>query len=1075
MIALLFLATASWAQERIVTGKVTSTEDGAAVPGVNVLVKGTTNGTATDADGSFSININSADDVLVFSFIGFATREITVGNQSSIAVALDPDITVLSEVVIRVPYGETQRGLFTGSVAQLGDKQLKQRPVTNVINALAGAAPGIQTTAGSGQPGAAASIRVRGMGSYTASNDPLYVVDGVPYSGNIANLNMNDIEDISVLKDASSAAIYGSRAANGVIMITTKKGRKDRTQIELNLMQGVMSRGIPEYERVNAREYYPLMWEAYKNSLVYPASGTGVPEDVAANLATGTLPRFTTGTNAGKQNYNGKAYSDIGQLLGYNPFNVGSTEIVLPDGTLNPNAQLIYSEDDMDWAKPITRDGSRSDYTMSITSGTDKSDVFVSMGYLNEKGFVIKSDFERFTGRINLNTKPLDWFRTGLNISGAITTSNQANVPAAGGTGYVNPFFFARTIGPIYPVYAQNPTTGEMIYDPVTGGKIYDLGNMTSLGLPSRPSGANVGRHIVAETELNNNLFTRNVLSARTFGEITFLKNFKFTTNVSVDVTSSLTETFENTLVGDGAPAGRARRTTNNTTSYNLNQLLSYTKPIGDHNINVLLGHENYNWKFSTVDGFKQGMVAAGNYELDNFTTINTLGSRTDRYRTEGYFTRLSYDFKEKYILSASYRRDGSSRFSPDKRWGDFWALGGAWRLDNESFMSAASAVDLLKLRVSFGESGNDGVNDANGDPDYYPWMALYNLGANNADEPGLIQAKLPGEDLLWETNRSLDIGVDYSLFENRINGSIEFFNRQSTNLLFAVPLPLSSGLQSKFENVGTMYNRGIEFHIAADILRKGDFTWNIDLNGTTLKNKITKLPQKEIVDGQHKREVGSSIYDFWLRDWYGVNPENGAGLYRANQWLPANTFVLENGDTVTTSQNNARFHYAGTAIPDVYGGVTNTFTYKNFTLSFLMTYQLGGYVYDGVYASLMATGTYGAAIHKDALKRWQKPGDVTDVPRMDDGQRTIFGAASDRWLTKASYLTLRTANLTYNIPSAYAAKVGLQTARVFLSGENLALFSARKGMNVTQNFGGTTTNVFSPNRIYTIGLNVTL
>ncbi len=1055
-LAFLLSMSLSYAQT-LVRGTVTAVEDNSPVPGVSVLVKGTTTGTVTDSQGKYSLNVPAGSTVLVFKSIGFIMMEMPIGNNSVVDVQLKQDAKDLEEVVVQVPYGQAKKALFTGSVNQLSTKDFQTRPISNINNALAGVAAGIQASAGSGQPGDGPSIRVRGFGSINASNEPLYVVDGVPYSGNIANLNPSDIESISLLKDASSSSIYGSRAANGVIMVTTRKG-SNKSQFTINASQGVMSRGIPEYDRVNAFEYYPLMWEAYRNSLSY-----GAPAASAIGLDAA----------------NARATAGIKGLLGYNPFNVADNEIVTADGKINPNARLKYGND-LDWAEPLTRQGSRSDYNLNYSGGSDKSDYFVSMGYVNEKGYLINSDFKRYTGRINANFKPLKWLKTGLNLAGTVTDAKQANT-VDNSSGYANPFNFARGMGPIYPVYARNPQTGELILDQ-GGNAQYDLGNMTALGLSSRPAGANPGRHIVAETELNKNIRRRNVLSARTYGEVTFLKDFKFTTNISVDITSDLGIGYDNTLVGDGAPAGRARRTNRITSNYNLNQLLNYSKTINKHHtIDALLGHENYDWTYNYIYAMSQGQIVTGIDELGNFTTPNSSTSYTDKYRTEGYFSRVNYDYDGKYILSASFRRDGSSKFARDSRWGNFWSVGAGWRLDNENFMKSLSWVNLLKLRSSVGTSGNDGVLDADGNRIYYAYQALYGIGQsyNNNSEPGFLQTKLAANNLQWESNRSIDVGLEYGLLNNRLSGSVEVFHRKSDNLLFSVPITLGSGMAEQLANIGSMWNKGIELHVNADIIRKKDFRWNIDVNATMLKNRITSLPEnnKPIISGSFRRAVGQSIYDFWLREWYGVDSENGDGLYRADQWVnntTTKTYVIGQ-DTVTNNSNNARFHYAGSSIPDVYGGISNTFNYKRFTLTALLNYQLGGLALDNSYAQLMAGGNYGTALHKDQLKRWQNPGDVTDVPRMDEARRSFFNAASDRWLTSASYLSIRSVNLSYSFAPALLNRINVKNASVFVSGENLWLFSARKGMNVAQQFNGIVNNAYIPNRVVSVGLNLTL
>jgi TonB-dependent SusC/RagA subfamily outer membrane receptor len=422
-------------------------------------------------------------------------------------------------------------------------------------------------------------------------NDPLYVVDGVVYDGGISNINMDDVESMSVLKDAASTALYGSRGSNGVIIITTKRGKKNRNQLSFKVTQGISERGIPEYDRVNAFEYYPLMWEAYRNSLVYAA--TPVPIGTANQTA----------TNGIKTN------------LGYNPFNVANNDIVRTDGTLNPNAQLLWA-DDLDWNKDLKSQGYRQEYGLNYNGGNEKSDYFASFGYLSDKGFIIRSDLRKFTGRLNVNTQPLKWFKTGLNIAGTVTNSNTAS--DASSTGYVNPFFFARNMGSIYPVYAHNQTTGEYMLDAL-GNRFYDYGNMSAIGIPNRPAGGSPGRHAPQETKLNEQLFKRNILSARGYADVYFTKDLKFTTNISVDLTSYYGSTYDNNIIGDGAPAGRASKESSTTTSYTFNQLLSYSKAIKEHNFSILAGHENYSYNYNNFTGSRQGQKSFRKYRISEF------------------------------------------------------------------------------------------------------------------------------------------------------------------------------------------------------------------------------------------------------------------------------------------------------------------------------------------------------------------------------------------------------------------------------------------------------------------------
>lgn len=1034
-------ASGLWAQ-RTVTGKVAD-DKGNPLANVSVQVKGTTVGTTTKADGTFSLAAPANARTLVFSSIDMATQEVTI-TASTINVTMSTQAKNMDEVII-VSYGTVKKGDFTGGANQTTYEDFKNRPIINPLNTLVATGPGVQTTVANGAPGSSPGIRIRGFGTLGGTTDgPLIVVDNVPYDGGMANLNTEDIETITTLKDAATTALWGSRASNGVIMITTKKGKKNKNTVGFKVLQGFSTRGLPEYDRVNAFQYYPLMWEALRNSLQYTS---GQSAAVAAQNAT----------------------NQIKTQLGYNPFNVANTDIVRTDGTLNPNATLLWA-DDLDWNRELIRLGTRQEYTVSYSGGNDKSDYFSSFGYTNEKGFIIRSDWRRFTGRINVNSQPLTWFKTGLNVSGAVNNSNQASDGSS--TGYVNPFFFTRTMGPIYPVYAHNQTTGAYLLNP-QGFRFYDYGNLSALGIPNRAANASPGRHVLEETKLNQNLFKRNILSGRGYGSIIFTPWLKFTSNISIDVTDYNASTYENTKVGDGAPAGRASKSNQKTTSYTFNQLIDFDKKFKNHHFAALLGHENYDYTFDLFSASKQGQVLEGNFEFPNFSSINSLNSRVDKYRIESWFSRFNYDFQGKYFLSGNIRSDGNSRFAKDVRWDNFWGVGVAWRIDKERFMSNIPWINALKLRSSYGQAGNDAVGT------YYAYQALYALGYNNATEPGAVQDQLGNEPLHWESSNPFDVALEFGVFRNRLRGTIEYYKRTIEGLIFSIRQPVSTGYFSVPTNIGNMYNKGIELELAGDVIKKKNFNWELKFNASTLENKITKMPptNKEVISGTQKWAEGRSRYDYWLREWYGVDPVDGVALYRANTWNPATTRIKVNSkganDTVTTDLNNARFFYAGTAIPDLFGGIENTFTYKGFELSVLLQYQKGGKVYDATYAQLMHAGSYGAASHVDILNRWMKPGDITNVPRMQNSAVGIYDAASSRWLTDASFLNVRSVTFSYKLPAAIISRVKAQEGSFFLGAENVYLFSKRKGMNVNQSFNGSTSNVYTPARIITGGLSL--
>jgi TonB-linked SusC/RagA family outer membrane protein len=1048
-LALFSLVLFATAQERKISGRVTD-ENGNPLASVSVSVKNGVKGGTTNEKGEYSIQIPSSAKILLFSAVDFGSKEVAIGNQTNVNVILTSEAKALESVIVTA-YGSSKRETFTGSAAKISAKDIQNRPLTNVGSALIGAAPGVAAVTANGQPGSAPAIRVRGFGSVSASNDPLYVVDGVPFTAAISNINMDDVESISILKDAATTSLYGSRAANGVVMITTKKGRKGRSNVNVKVNTSVTSRAIPDYDRVNADQYMPLMWEAYRNSLAYRATSP---------IALATASNIASGLVAGQLG--------IINLLGYNPYNLAANQVILPDGSLNTNAKVTYRQEDLDWFSPLTRDGIRNEYSMNFSGGSDKSDHFVSVGYLKENGYINRSDFERFNARVNLNSQLTNWFKVGTNLNFTKSAGNFASTD--GSNSIVNPFFFAARMGPIFPVYAYDPARpGQYLLD-ANGNRQYDYGNAVQHPSLVRPAGAYGGRHTIAENELSKELFSRNVFNGRAYAEFKLTDWMKLTTNYATDFTNRYDLSYQNNIIGDGAPSGRSTKDYQTLVGTTFNQLLNINKQIKDHNFEGLIGHENYNLKEDYLSGQRQNQVATGNYELANFTTTTSVSSQIDNIAIESYFANFKYDYQGKYFVTLGGRTDGNSRFADSVRWGRFWSVSGAWVVSKEGFMSGLNWVNFLKLRSSYGTTGNDaGIG-------YYPYQTLYAIGRNNALNPGILQnTSLGNGGLTWESNKQFDLGVDFTILNNRVNGSAEYFNRVSDNLIFSVPLPMSSGFASTFRNVGSMYNRGFEIQLSGDLVRTKNVTLTLGMNATTFTNKITKLPQKEIISGTKKLMVGRSINDYWLREWYGVDPNDGAALYY-NESGRTGYRLSAKGDTVATNPTNARFGYVGSAIPDWYGAFNFSLRYKNLTLSSLLNWQLGGLTYDDTYAAYMHSGTYGASLHVDMLQRWKNPGDITNVPRMDNAQTSFFGATSSRWLTDASYLNIQNITLAYDFKGRIQKKtLPFQAGRLFLSVENVRMFTKRSGMNPMQSFAGVTSIGYIPASVLNLGLNVNL
>lgn len=1028
-------------QTRTVSGRITD-QSGKGLPAASVTAKGTTLGTSTDNNGNFIITVPNNVTTLVVTSIGYAEIELSVAGKTNVSAELRPSAAGDMNEVVVVAYGTQKRESITGSISTIGAKQLESRLTTNITQALAGAAPGITATSGNGQPGSSAALRIRGFGSINASSAPLFVVDGFPYEGFIGDLNTNDIESISLLKDASSTALYGARAANGVVLITTKKGKTTEPKININATTGFSQRALSEYKMVGTNDYYPIMWQALKNSLQYPASGTGLTEAAAAQQATNTI---------------------AAQLI-YNPYNVPNNQIVGVDGKLNPNAQLLYN--DFDWFDPLSQNGKRHEIALNTSAKVGRSDYFISLNYLKDEGFVLNSDYERASARINLNTQAKEWLRMGLNLSGVIVRSNQASAGDDNTSSIVNPFVFARRIGPIYPVHAYN-AQGQPILNTL-GEHWYDYGQHP--GAINRPQSAFPGRHVIYETMLNENVSLRNSIIARTYLEAKILKDLTFTTNLGLDLNNTRSKGFQNRIVGDGVTAGGTSSSTSNEfRTISMNQLLNYKRSFaGRHDVSLLLGHENQWVNETYFSGSRRGMILDGNAELVNFVTLAAVNGSLDKLRRDAYFTRVNYDLDNKYFVELSFRRDGSSRFSPEARWGNFYSIGASWFANRENFLKNVAWLNDLKVRAAYGTVGNDALST------YYEYQSLFSLGWNNATEPGVLASKLANDKLTWEVNKTTSLGIDFGVLNNRISGSIEVFDRGSSELLFDVQQGLTSVVTVRTENIGSMSNKGIEVQLNTDVVRTRNITWSLQLNGTHVKNKVTKLPNGQpIVSGTKRLAEGKDRYQFWLRQWYGVDPNDGAGLFYAISNPPAGSYrITKTGDTVVTNPTNAKFDYSGSSIPKLFGSIGTNFEFKGFGISVLLNYQIGGWFLDGNYQGLLAP-SYGASVHADVLRSWQKPGDITDMPRFDVASSTNFNSTSNRFLIDASYLSFRNVTVSYGFQKRVTDKLHLSSLRFYVSGENLAIISKRQGLNPAESFDGTNSAIYVPNRVLSAGVNV--
>lgn len=1062
MLAVACLSSASYAQTREVSGRVIST-DGTPVSGASVTVVGSSIATQTDASGNFKISA-AAGSTLNISYLGFSSQRVSIGNSTTLNVVLTPDDNTLEEVIV-VAYGSQKKESITGAVASISSKDIEKRPVSSVTAVLEGAAPGLQVNNSYGEPGSSPNIRVRGFGSINGNSSPVYVLDGVVFGGNISDINPNDIESVTVLKDATSAALYGSRAANGVIVITSKKGKAGSADLNVAANWGSFSRAVPEYDMLNPQEFMQASWDGYRNQLA-TANPTWSREKANEEATKGLIP----------------------SILKLNIFDMEADQLFDANGKFNTNAAIKGDyAGDLDWFKPISRNGLRQDYSINGRGGNEKSNYFFSTNYLNEEGYLTTSNFDRLSGRVSGEITPKSWVKAGMSINASHQLSNF--LESTGTSTIVNPWYFARTIAPIYPIHAHDPATGAFLLDG-QGNKIYDNGELSRNQL--------IGRHVIWENELNEDKTKRNTVNSQAYLNFNFLKNFTFSVLGDLNLRYNEARGYDNAVIGDGTGnKGRANRAIYNYKNYTAQQILNYNNTFSEvHNVDLMAGHENYGNIYTYLSGSKNTETFAGQNHLINFSNIVTLTDYEYNDKSESYFGRARYNYDEKYFVEASLRRDGTSRVAKEHRWANFWSVGGTWMASKESFLQDVDWLNSLKLRAATGVVGSlnsIGFND---------YLSLYALGQNN-NLSALYKSNIGNPDLKWEGSQSSSLAVEGRLF-NRMNFVVEYFDKRSKDLLFNVNLPLSvgsttsgSGTAQVTRNIGDLVNRGFEFTFDADVIKNHDFTWNLGFNATIIKNKIINLPEENkengILSSPFKYMEGHSVYDYFLRQYAGVDMMTGQSLYYADTqaYDPANkdgawyAFQQEvNGVMYTRNASYAKQEFSGSGIPKLMGAINTNLNYRNWSLSGLFTYSLGGKGLDYTYMGLMSMGATPSSAHADLTKSWtEAPAGMTEtsanrinpdvIPQIHFSNSQYNNATSTRFLMNNSYFVIRNIALGYRLPSEISQRAGLSRVNFILTGENLAMFTALKGYSPQQTFGGYSESVFVPSRTISFGINV--
>ncbi len=1048
VVAGLALSTSMAFAQSQISGNVTASEDGSPVIGASIKVVGTNTGTVTDIDGNFTLSA-PAGAKLEITYIGMQSKSVKAGK--NMKIVLDADNHSLDEVMV-VAYGTAKKSSFTGSAAVLKSDEIAKISNSNAVSALTGKVSGVQINAATGQPGQESfNIRVRGISSINAGNAPLIVVDGSPYDGDMNSINPGDIASMTVLKDAASAALYGARGANGVVIITTKSGRDGSTSFTFDAKWGSNSKALPDYNIVKSPAKYYETWYAALNNYAQNKLGYSASEAY------------------GWANKNMINSADYG--LNYNVYSVPTGEnLIGVNGKLNPNATLgnvinyngkEYMLMPDDWRDASYQNGLRQEYTLTATANSTQGSFYGSANYLKNEGITMGSDYTRFTGRMKADYQIKSWLKVSGNMN---YTHSDSNYLGSDGDGADSSNMFAvNSVAPIYPLYIRDGK-GNIILNQTTKMNSYDYGDGAVIGL-MRPVFQQ--SNPISDVQLETNNVEGNAFNAVGSAEVRFLKDFKFTSTNSTMVDESRQSNLSQPFFGQPAKSnGYVSKAHTRRWSYNFQQLLNWHHQFGEHDVEAMVGHEYYRTRYYVLAGSKSNIFSIFNSELDAAIVDGSISSYTTDYNTEGFFGRAQYNYSQKYFGSFSYRRDASSRFDPDNRWGNFWSFGGAWILSKEKWFES-SWIDELKLKASYGEQGNDNIGD-------YLYTDRYSIGNSNGSISLKPSSTKGNRKISWEKGGNLNVGTEFSLWKGRLTGSVEYFYRKTTDMLAFFSLPVSYGYSGYYDNVGDMRNSGVELELNGDIIRTKDFTWSANFNFTAYKNKITSMPEEKkaiTVDGVRGYAgggyfygEGQPIYTWYMAKYAGVDKETGEALYYKDS---------ENGETTTTNASEATMHLCGTALPDAYGGFGTSVSYKGFDFSMDFTYQLGGKIYDSSYSSLMSISR-GRSFHADLLDAWTPSNTSSDIPRIQYGD-SYAAYTSDRFLVSGSYLSLQDVTLGYTLPRALCSKIGINKVRVYATGSNLWLWSKRQGLDPRQSITGATSNAYySPIRTISGGITVT-
>lgn len=1034
------------AQTRTISGKVLSANDEEPIIGASIAVKGGTQGTISNLDGEFTINVPTQGATLVISFIGM--KPVEVEAKDGMTIYVESDSEELDEVMV-VAFGTTTKKAFTGSAAVVKKADIEKRQTANITNALAGQVAGVQGLSLDGAPGSGSTIRIRGVGSLSASNAPLYVVDGMPFDGSISSINTSDVESITVLKDAASAALYGSRGANGVVMITTRRGSSKEGVVSVDAKWGTNQRAVPAYNSMtDPAMYYETYYQALYNSRFMSqnpqAPYTGQTHYDVAVFAANNLTSS--------------------EFLGYNVYTVPQGERLIGfNGKLNPAATLGRTQGNYlitpdNWYNEIFNEGNfRQEYNVNFSGSSDKMNYYFSAGYLDDSGIIDNSGVKRLTVRSKVDYKIKKWLELKSNMAYANTENRYpTSMTSDDSASSYNLFAYTNTIAPIYPLYIRD-ANGSIATDR-RGKLMYDYGDGRVVSGFSRPylPGSNPQSALVNDASrfLDDNFQGTFSLIAELY------KGLKLTSNVGTYFRSSRYQTLYNPYYGQFAElGGYVYVEQNRFASVDQQYLLTYNKTFASvHTIDALAGWNMYNYTTSGLSGSKQKLFSDSVTEVNNAINQPTATSSTGAYGTMGFIGQVNYNYNQQYYFSANFTRQASSVFAPENRWGSFWSVSAAWDLNRESFLSSVDEIDLLKLKVSYGAQGNDNIGNL------YAYLDQYSLASVN-DDFSLTLGYKGNRDITWETSHNLNVGVDFAMFNDRLAGTVEGFMRQTSDMLYNKPVSPSGGFSTIPVNIGSMRNSGFEIDLNGTVMKGRKYTWRLYANATYIKNKIIALDPSlkgEWISGSRIYKEGGSLFTPYMRMFAGVDPNSGMSL-----WY---TDVVENGETkvrggTTHEYANATRYDLGDIMPKVYGGFGTSLDFYGFDFSVSLAYQLGGMIYDNSYAALMHSGSSkGNNFHADILNAWTPNNTNTNVPRLNTSDIDA-NRVSDRFLVSSNYLSLQNITLGYSLPSNMAKKIKLSSVRLYCVAENVALLSARQGLDPRQGFFGASAATYSPMR----------